>query len=185
MQLPNQLKKLLVQDWEAVSRENRLVQLPASPTVAEVLSGFVSAQMQRKSCTAASQRVFQLVCDGLRGYFDRGLGAILLYRQERAQYESYCSAHPGVRPSDVYGAEHFLRLFIRLPDLMAHTNVNDADAAELTKRLNELLRHMCKSADKLFCARYQSPPGRQPISLQGIVAAASTSASAAAGHKPG
>lgn len=49
------------------------------------------------------------VLKGLRCYFDNALPVMLLYNNERKQYEETVSAE--VSPSTVYGAEHLLRLF--------------------------------------------------------------------------
>lgn len=49
------------------------------------------------------------ILKGLRCYFDKALPVILLYKNERHQYEE--SFSDDVSPSTVYGAEHLLRLF--------------------------------------------------------------------------
>lgn len=36
---------------------------------------------------------------------------MLLYRQERSQYDVTVEKHPGKSPSEIYGAEHLLRVF--------------------------------------------------------------------------
>jgi hypothetical protein len=51
------------------------------------------------------------VLEGLRLYFDRALGTILLYRFERQQYADVRDRYPGIAMSQIYGAEHLLRLF--------------------------------------------------------------------------
>ena len=51
------------------------------------------------------------VVKGLEQYFDKALGKILLYRFERHQYSEYIQANKNQPPSEIYGAEHFLRLF--------------------------------------------------------------------------
>lgn len=51
------------------------------------------------------------VIEGLKVYFDQALGTILLYKFERPQYENILSENPDADMSDVYGAEHLLRLF--------------------------------------------------------------------------
>lgn len=49
------------------------------------------------------------VLNGLRGYFDRALPSILLYKKERQQYREAITDN--ISPSSIYGAEHLLRLF--------------------------------------------------------------------------
>lgn len=49
------------------------------------------------------------ILNGLRSYFDKALPAMLLYKNERHQYEEMVSDN--VTPSAIYGAEHLLRLF--------------------------------------------------------------------------
>lgn len=51
------------------------------------------------------------VVDGIKIYFDRALGNILLYQFERGQYLEIRKAYPDKQCSEIYGAEHLLRLF--------------------------------------------------------------------------
>jgi hypothetical protein len=51
------------------------------------------------------------VLAGLRLYFDKALGNILLYRFERQQYSDVRKKYPNKPMSELYGSEHFLRLF--------------------------------------------------------------------------
>lgn len=46
---------------------------------------------------------------GLSCYFDKALPVILLYNNEREQYQEACPNN--ILPSAIYGAEHLLRLF--------------------------------------------------------------------------
>ena len=58
------------------------------------------------------------VCQGLTTYFDKALGMMLLYEEERAEYKEYRAQHPGSRMSEVYGTAHLLRLLVKLPLLL-------------------------------------------------------------------
>lgn len=85
------------------------------------------AQNQRKFSTAIWQTGCLTVCleryrrsdavlaevmSGIILYFDKALGNNLLYRFERAQYVDIRRKTAEARPmSEIYGAEHLLRLF--------------------------------------------------------------------------
>lgn len=88
---------------------------------------------------------------GIQTYFDRALGSILLYRFERAQYadirkEFVTGQH--VKPGDnrtmssIYGAEHLARLLVKLPEMVAHTTMDDASVALLREYVTELMRYV-------------------------------------------
>ena len=49
--------------------------------------------------------------DGIKLYFDKALGSILLYRFERHQYVNIKTQFPEKPMSEIYGSEHLLRLF--------------------------------------------------------------------------
>lgn len=51
------------------------------------------------------------IISGITLYFDKALGNNLLYRFERAQYVEQRRANPDKQMSEIYGAEHLLRLF--------------------------------------------------------------------------
>lgn len=51
------------------------------------------------------------IISGITLYFDKALGNNLLYRFERAQYVEQKRASSDRAMSEIYGAEHLLRLF--------------------------------------------------------------------------
>ena len=56
------------------------------------------------------------VAEGLLSYFDNALQQLLLYQAEAATCKA--ALEGGAAPADVYGAEHLLRLFVKLPELV-------------------------------------------------------------------
>mmetsp|Transcript_351 Transcript_351/g.514 ORF Transcript_351/g.514 Transcript_351/m.514 type:complete len:82 (+) Transcript_351:730-975(+) len=61
--------------------------------------------------SSEAQKTVQNVCDGVREYFDLALENCLLYAFEKEQNDTLKEEHKGKLPSEVYGAEHLLRLF--------------------------------------------------------------------------
>ncbi|KDO84054.1 hypothetical protein CISIN_1g0200391mg, partial [Citrus sinensis] len=79
------------------------------------------------------------IVKGLRCYFDKALPIMLLYKSEREQYEDSMAAD--VSPSSVYGAEHLLRLFVKLPELLVHAKIEEETLTLLQHKLVDLLKH--------------------------------------------
>ena len=62
-------------------------------------------------------------------------------------------------PSSIYGAEHFLRLFIKLPELLPQTGASADQQLQLARRLEDVLAYLQHNQQELFLQRdaYVSP----------------------------
>lgn len=80
--------------------------------------------------------ILQIV-DGLKTYFDKTLRPMLLYPEEIAQARK--ALEGGKSPSSVYGAEHLLRLFVKLPEILPYTSLDDESLEMLIGRLLTVL----------------------------------------------
>jgi mortality factor 4-like protein 1 len=171
IQLPDELKAVIVQDWENITQRGQMVALPRSPSIAELFKRFMG-DAKRKNVQAIAQ-----VVEALDVYFDRALPLILLYRAERAQFEEFGSAFPGKRFCDVYGPEHLLRLFVRLPHLLAHADIGESELLLLQSRLQDLFKFLAK-ADCFPASVYVARPAAAvaAASPDAATAAASTAA---------
>jgi len=67
LRLPQGLKLKLVEDWERVTRERKLVPLPRSPTIDSIFNDFVAAKAKKSH----HERLYTEVCDGLCSYFNQ------------------------------------------------------------------------------------------------------------------
>ena len=56
----------------------------------------------------------------------------------------------GTTPSSVYGAEHLLRLFMKLPDLLPANQMSADDQLQLEMRLSNFLRFLQKNKGLYF-----------------------------------
>ncbi|KAF9242805.1 MRG-domain-containing protein [Melanogaster broomeanus] len=167
LNVPEVLKVLLVDDWEAITKNNQLVPLPRSPTVVEILQEFKEYVMNMDKQTSLRDRdlVLPTIISGLTVYFDRSLGANLLYRFERPQYAEIRKAYvtgPKVLVgqekdmSAIYGAEHLLRMLVSLPQMVASSTMDAESVGLVRDYVNELLLFLVNERDRMFLTEYQS-----------------------------
>ncbi|KAI0363705.1 MRG-domain-containing protein [Pilatotrama ljubarskyi] len=167
LNVPEMLKVLLVDDWEAVTKNNQLVGLPRKPNVSELLEEFKQYILAQGTSTHLKDPKILLptIIAGLQTYFDRALGANLLYRFERPQYAEIRKKYvtgPTVQVgqekemSAIYGAEHFLRMLVSLPQMVASSSMDGESVGLLRDYVNELLQWMVKEKDRIFVPEYES-----------------------------
>lgn len=152
IQIPPSLKKQLLDDCEFITHLGKLVKLPRTPNVDEILKKYSSYRAKKDSMLA--ETVGEIL-NGLRCYFDKALPAMLLYKSERKQYEEAISDH--VSPSSIYGAEHLLRLFVKLPEILYYAKIEEETLTKLQRKLLDLLKFLQKSQSAFFLATYQTP----------------------------
>ncbi|KAL1883069.1 hypothetical protein VTK73DRAFT_9995 [Phialemonium thermophilum] len=162
--MPDHLKALLVDDWENVTKNQQLVPLPHRHPVNDILDDYLAYERQNRQEGSSSMDILEEVVAGIREYFDKCLGRILLYRFERTQYHELHdlwdsanseSKHKG--PCDTYGPEHLCRLLVTLPELIAQTNMDQQSVSRLREELTKLATWLGKHATKYFVNEYETP----------------------------
>ncbi|KAK9465125.1 MRG-domain-containing protein [Lipomyces arxii] len=162
--VPDSLKAILADDWENVTKNAQVVQLPRTPNVVGILQDFKTAYAKRR-LGHAEVEILDEVLAGLTLYFDKSLGSILLYRFERQQYLEITRSKPGVPPSETYGVEHLLRLFVSLPGLLSHTHMDQQSINVLRGHIEELLKFLAKNRKIYFTQSYiNTTPAYEAIS---------------------
>ncbi|KAJ6834198.1 protein MRG1-like [Iris pallida] len=149
VQFPLTLKKQLVDDWEFVTQLGKLVKLPRSPNVDDILKRYLDYRTKKDGMVAES---VSEILKGLRCYFDKALLAMLLYKKERQQYHE--AVGDNVSPSTIYGAEHLLRLFVKLPELLAYINMEEEALVKLQQKLLDFLKFLQKNQSSFFLSTY-------------------------------
>ncbi|CAK7337742.1 unnamed protein product [Dovyalis caffra] len=135
IQIPSTLKKQLVDDWEFVTQQDKLVKLPRSPNVDDILTKYLEYMSKKDGMITDS---IGEILKGMRCYFDKALPVMLLYKKERQQYHD--TVKNDVSPSTIYGAEHLLRLFVKLPELLAYVNIEEETSTRLQQKLLDFLK---------------------------------------------
>ncbi|KAI9464005.1 MRG-domain-containing protein [Lactarius psammicola] len=164
--VPDTLKVLLVDDWEAVTKNNQLVTLPRSPTVSEILEEFKQHILGSPPPNLRDpQVVLPTIVSGLQVYFDKALGSNLLYRFERPQYADIRKRYvtgPTVQVSQeremssIYGAEHLLRMIVSLPAMVAGSTMDPESVGLVRDYVTELMTYMMDQRARLFQREYDS-----------------------------
>ncbi|KIO27401.1 hypothetical protein M407DRAFT_191103 [Tulasnella calospora MUT 4182] len=168
LDVPDVLKVVLVDDWEAVTKNNQLVPLPRSPTVEEILGEFKEyCSSSDKKLPRSKETVLPTLISGLLLYFERSLGNNLLYRFERGQYADarrrYITGQHVVigeekSMGEVYGAEHLLRMLVNLPSMIAQTSLDPESVAILREYIVELMNFMVANKTRFFLQEYENAP---------------------------
>jgi mortality factor 4-like protein 1 len=78
--MPDNLKAMLVDDWENVTKNQQVVPLPHPHPVDDVLDQYLAYERPHREPGSASSDILEETVAGLREYFDKSLGRILLYR---------------------------------------------------------------------------------------------------------
>ena len=176
------------------SRPPRLVHhLPASVTIEQVLKHFCRKRSQRFSSDSTSPsegncnqneggginattahgvlsaRHVEGFCKGLTGLFEKALPKVLLYSQERPQYEATKrQLELSNKPlTEVYGCEFLLRLYARLPTLMQSENSSNVLLAG--PLLADLLVYLQKNRQACFKGIYREPLPEEWLEVENIL----------------
>eukprot|EP00051_Salpingoeca_urceolata_P017333 m.235295 g.235295 ORF g.235295 m.235295 type:complete len:543 (+) comp18924_c0_seq4:122-1750(+) len=129
--MPQAVRVLLASDAQFVNLRKKLLRLPRSPCVADLLSIF---QSRKESGPMADDEV-----ESLTVLFDLALPYHLLYRMERPQYAKLYS-QAGFRPSRVYGIEHLLRFLSICPWFLFAASYPPDELSRLRGQLEALVR---------------------------------------------
>lgn len=181
--IPDALKSILVDDWEKVTKEQKLAPVPSPTPISQFLNEFYAAEADARRPGSADADILEEVIAGVREYFNKSLGRILLYRFERQQFyevhkqiESGHGEHAGKTLCDMYGCEHLLRLFgellislafatfhssalteelVSMPDLIAHTNMDQQSVSRLREELSKMTQWLAKRINLYLNNEYE------------------------------
>eukprot|EP00038_Savillea_parva_P010043 m.187496 g.187496 ORF g.187496 m.187496 type:complete len:293 (+) comp17105_c0_seq1:36-914(+) len=156
--LPDELKLLLVDDWDKVSRQSMVTKLQRDITISKVLADFLK-QAETLGPRAAS--VAAEVTSGLKVYFNTYCGTALLYEVERQQFKDFKEEFPDVDLTEAYGPEHLLRLLTKLPSLLSRAGVPAKGLCYVAKCIEDLTEYLKAHSKSIFLASAYIPTSDQ------------------------
>jgi mortality factor 4-like protein 1 len=86
IRMPDRLKSVLVDDWEEVTKNQKVTPLPAYYSVSFIIDEWTAYEKSKRRKGSAEADILDEIAHGLKLYFNRALGRCLLYRFERDQY---------------------------------------------------------------------------------------------------
>ncbi|RLV89449.1 Chromatin modification-related protein EAF3 [Spathaspora sp. JA1] len=143
LEFPRELKYLLVNDWEYITKDRKLVSLPSDHPVTNILQDYKT--FRTKQLSSDQIRILVEILDGLEVYFNKSLSLILLYKYENLQYLNFLKSdliNQENSQSKVYGVEHLLRLLISFPGLIGQTTMDTISISVLISEIEELLKFL-------------------------------------------
>ncbi|GEQ68717.1 hypothetical protein JCM33374_g2385 [Metschnikowia sp. JCM 33374] len=134
------LKCVMVDDWELITKDRKLVDPGSTTSVAILLKQYL--EWKRPQQSEELTRTTAEAVSGLRVLFDQTFGLDLLYKFERLQYSELLRTRKNLEPSSVYGVEHLLRLLITLPGRVAQTAMDAVSVNIMMGQMRDLVAYI-------------------------------------------
>ena len=154
--IPKELQEMITDDWDFVSKQKLLFRVPAKITVQKILKKYLD-ELSLLSSNPANVKEMIL---GLQEYFNVMLGSQLLYKFERPQYGDMLTKYPNLSASQIYGAFHFLRFFVRLDVVLSKQNKTSEENIKLVLFYVHDCLQFLKNNKKIFfnVEEYETAP---------------------------
>lgn len=149
------LKKFLTIDYNSISYLNKLVILPASNNVDMILKDYVDFKIEKQF----DKDVIFEAAQGIKYYFNSTLlSKLLINSYERQQYFEL-KKNNDKKPSEIYGIEHLLRLFVIIGDLLSYTFWDEICIKQLDLYLEDFIKYLDEKNVVYFNTNnYYDPP---------------------------
>ncbi|XP_043283883.1 mortality factor 4-like protein 1 isoform X2 [Venturia canescens] len=150
IKISDDLKGFLVDECDTITKQNKFASLPMRFTVDKILNDYVDSKGGTGKTSSNDRDSALEVTKGIREYFNIALSLQLLYKCERTQYEEVVNENPDSLPSQLYGAFHLLRLFVKLGGMLSYTTLDERSIQMLLAHFQDFLQYLQKNSPLLF-----------------------------------
>jgi len=155
--IPHDLRRYLLDDCDFVTRQKQLVPLPKIETLTvKGILGRYKKQREEFPEDIKNQGTISEMCHGIYEYFNVMLGSQLLYKFERMQYSDILKDFPDKTLCEIYGAEHLLRLLVKLGRVMGYSCLDEPSMEFVVVHIHDFLDFLMKHSEDLFAAEYEN-----------------------------
>lgn len=158
MLVPDEIKVSLVDDWENLTKDHQLVELPAQTTVSEVLSLFASYCTTLYEEDTKELDITLEIIESIKLYFNKAIGTYLLYRFEKMQYSEMIEiqSQRKCEMSDLYSSIFLIRLMAILPNLMTKNEMGISSIRKVKQVLELFWKWLHKNPELFNDVSYES-----------------------------
>merc|ERR1719419_199765 len=184
--IPTALKDALVEQYNVIHYDEKVIKLPKSKglTINDILRDCLEDQTKRMNAKKDKNPVdaedlkametvtglLPFVSNGLKGFFKNTLRLNLLYNFEKPQLEALLMDHGAdCDLCGIYGAEHLIRLFYILPNILIHTQgVHEHNFGAIKQCVSILTNYLTRHKHRYLRLDGQSVDGQYIAAVKQI-----------------
>ena len=151
--IPEELKYVLVSDMDLVNMKKSLFGLPAKASVSSILNEYIK-YAEKAQLEGAGAGLNEVIL-GIRDIFDATVGSHLLYKNEKTQFSEKV-VKERIRPSSAYGSAHLLRLMVKISSFLNRSSIaasSEANVNYIEAIICDFLLYLETNRSRLFTSK--------------------------------
>ncbi|CAF0743179.1 unnamed protein product [Brachionus calyciflorus] len=145
IRITDELKQLLIEDYKNIAHNNKLLLLPSSNTIQNILEEYSKYKLEKKF----DKNIITEIVEGIKDYFNAAISCRLLYSNEKSQYNEIMK-DSNKKPSEIYGSIHLLRLLAKIGELLSYTYWEELCIKQLVLHIEDIIWYLNENKSSLF-----------------------------------